>query len=120
MNSSADDRVAPRVEKDVTIFIELTSVTTDNEGQSDIVICKSVNLSSTGVQVVLDRAIPKGRILRLCLDTKDRSPIFVMAQAMWQQEDAKTHEQYVGFKLLDSLGTDFADWRVAVAEMFDI
>ena len=57
MNSIVDDRIAPRVEKDTTIFVELTTGSVENQVESDIVICKSVNLSTTGVQVVLDREI---------------------------------------------------------------
>ncbi len=118
-DSTYDDRIAPRVEKDTTVFVELTTGSVADKVDSDIVICKTVNLSTTGVQVVLDREISKGCILRLCLDTKGWAPIFVVAKAMWQRQDLKTQQYYVGFMILESSGTDFADWQVVVAKMFD-
>ena len=56
MKTFVDERASPRIEKDVTIFIEMQSAST--EDQSDIVICKSLDLSSHGLQVALDRSIP--------------------------------------------------------------
>ncbi len=115
----ADERVAPRFQKDTTVFIEMTASAPDSGEDADIVICKSHDLSSTGVQVVLDRSIPEGSILRLCLDTRGRQPVFVVAEVMWQRRNDETDEYHVGFMLLDSRGSDFSRWQEAIAEMFD-
>ena len=119
MNNISDERIAPRIEKDSTVFIELDAGTFDQKEESDIVICKSLDLSSTGLQVVLDREINEGSVLRLCLDSLGRAPIFVVAQVMWQRENQGSGEYHVGFMLLESRATDFDKWQQAIAEMFD-
>ncbi len=117
MKKFEDERAAPRYEKDVTIFIEVQSALTNNQSDEDIIICKSLDLSSGGLQVAIDRAIPEGRILRLCLDMKNKDPIFVVAEVIWQRQDEDTKDYHVGFKLLHSLGTDLSDWRQAISEI---
>ncbi len=117
MNKFVDERVAPRFEKDVTIFIEVQSASTEDQSKEDIIICKSLDLSSNGLQVAIDRAIPEGRILRLCLDIKNKDPIFVVAMVIWQRQDKDTKNYHVGFKLLDSQGTDLSDWQQAISEI---
>lgn len=114
-----DERIAPRFEKDLTIFMELFSGSIETDSESNIVICKSLDLSSTGLQVSLDKDLPEGSILRLCLDTRSRQPIFVVAKVIWQQQDLDTKEFYVGFELLNSRGTDYDSWKIAINEMFD-
>ena len=119
MNTATEERSVPRYQKDTTVFVELTSGSVTDNVESSIVICRSVDLSNTGVQVLLDEAIPEGHILRLCLDTRGREPIFVVAEVVWQLQDEDSEEQFVGFRLVDSQGSDFLEWRRAISEMFD-
>lgn len=117
MSKLVDERAVPRIKKDVTIFIEVQSALTKDQSEEDIIICKSLDLSSGGLHVTIDRAIPEGRILRLCLDMKNKDPIFVVAVVIWQHQDEDTKDYHVGFKLLDSQGTDLADWQQAILEI---
>ncbi|MCH7744206.1 MAG: PilZ domain-containing protein [Proteobacteria bacterium] len=119
MNNFADERAAPRLTKDVTIFIEIQSTSIEDKSHEDIVICKSLNLSALGLQVKLDRVIPEGRILRLCLDMKKKEPIFVIGEVVWRRQDEDTKDYHVGFKLLDSRGSDLIDWQQAISEIFN-
>ena len=117
MKIPVDERASPRIEKDVTIFIEMQSASTEDQSEEDIVICKSHDLSSQGLQVAIDRNIHEGRILRICLDVKNKDPIFVVAEVIWQHQDKDTKDYHVGFKLLDSKGTDLTDWQQAISEI---
>jgi hypothetical protein len=83
---------APRVETDTTIFVEL--------------------------QVALDKPVPTGSILRLCLDISEYDPLFFVAEVVWQQFNAATGETHLGFKILPLNGTDYAAWEAAMAEIF--
>lgn len=107
--SNLDERIAPRIEKDSTIFIELGA------DASNIIICKSLDLSMTGVQVLVDEPILEGCILRLCLDSQGKAPIFVVARVVWQKSG--TDGFHIGFKLLPSKGTDFQSWETAIEEI---
>lgn len=118
MKDLVDERSTPRLAKDVTIFIQMQSASTGRQFEEDILICKSVDLSVHGLQVALDRSIPEGRILRLCLDIKNKAPIFVVAEVIWLLEGEDSKDYHVGFKLLDSKGSDLADWQQAISEIF--
>jgi len=118
MNDYVDERASPRIEKDITIFIEVPSASAEDESEKDIIICKSFDLSSYGLQVVTDRVIPEKRILRLCIDLKSKEPIFVVAEVVWLHQVEDTKDYRVGFKLLDSKGTDLTDWHQAISEIF--
>jgi len=119
LNTIIEQRMAPRYQKDTSVFVELSSGSVGDKVESCIVICRSVDLSNTGVQVLLDKAIPEGYVLRLCLDTRGREPIFVVGKVVWQLQDEDSEEHFVGFRRLDSEGTDFLEWRRAISEMFE-
>ena len=87
MSGAIDDRITPRFQKGTTVFIELDAGNFGVETKGGIVICRSLDLSNSGVQVVLDRKIEQRTILRLCLETRGRAPIFVVAEAMWQRRN---------------------------------
>jgi hypothetical protein len=118
VSKTVDERIAPRVETDTTIFVELQAASKANATEADIVICKTLDLSLTGLQVALDKPVPTGSILRLCLDISEYDPLFIVAEVVWQQFDAATGETHVGFKILPSNGTDYAAWEAAMAEIF--
>lgn len=103
-----DDRVAPRFDIDLTFFVE-AGVRAHPRDTSDIVICKSHDLSETGLQIILDQPLRKGRIVRACMDIKDVEPIYVIAKVVWQSkvEEAFHH----GLLLMESPEVDTEAWR---------
>jgi len=118
VSKAIDERIAPRIEADTTIFVELQAASKVNATAADIVICKTIDLSLAGLQVALDQPVPTGSILRLCLDVSEYDPLFVVAEVVWQQFNATTGETHVGFKIRRSNGTDYAAWEAAMAEIF--
>lgn len=119
MSNPEDERSATRFEKDITVFVDLESGL-EADSESKIVICNSFDLSGGGLQLVLDRDIPQGNILRLCLDIKDRDPLFVVARVKWTRKNEESGDYNVGFQLLNSKGTDFESWLMAISEIFPV
>ena len=118
MKTTIDERQSPRIERDAAIFLELRSSSVTDTDEIDIVLAQSFDLSDPGVQIVLDRNIPEGNIIQLCLDIRDSEPIFVVARVIWGRQDTETGAYHIGFKLLESKGTDFDQWQQTVAAMF--
>ncbi|MDA1299488.1 MAG: PilZ domain-containing protein [Proteobacteria bacterium] len=113
-----EERADKRFEgRSYTIFVEVESAAYDGSTDGNIVICKSINLSAEGLQVVVDTLIPARKVLRLCLDVRDEPPIFVVGEVMWQRQEPETGEYHVGFRLFDSEETDYQTWRQMVAEL---
>lgn len=117
--SDIGERTSPRFAIDTTVFIELEAAAFDQKSEADIHICRCLDLSSTGVQVELDRAIPEGNIHRLCLDVRGRAPIIVVVRVQWQRRNEETGQYHAGFMLLESKGTDFDLWQHAITQMFE-
>jgi hypothetical protein len=74
-------------------------------------------VSEKGLQVVLDNSIEVETILRICLDMKDREPIFVVGEVIWQQPDTDTDGTRVGFRLFESEDTDIESWEQAINDL---
>ena len=111
-----DDRIAPRINIDLTFFIE-AGVRASPRDTGEIVICKSQDLSATGVQVVLDQPIRNGRIVRACLDIKQFDPIYVIAKVVWQSKSEEAYHH--GLLLLESEDTDVKMWHDALRTLTD-
>lgn len=115
-----EERADKRFEgRSYTIFVEVESAAYDGSSDGNIVICKSVNLSAEGLQVMVDTLIPARKVLRLCLDVRGEPPIFVVGEVMWQRQEADSGEYNVGFRLFDSEETDYQTWRKMVAELIE-
>ena len=111
-----DDRVAPRYSIDLTFFIE-AGVRANPSDTGDIVICKSQDLSQTGMQVILDQPVRKGRIVRTCLDIQQFDPIYVIAKVVWQRESEEAYHH--GLLIIKSPDTDVQMWHDALTTLTD-
>ena len=109
-----DDRVTPRTDIDAAVFIEVGErAHPDDTGE--IVISSALDVSATGLQVVLDQGLKKGRIVRVCLDVAGSEPIFVVAKIMWQKGDGL--EYCHGLMILEADNTDFKLWQRTFARL---
>ena len=111
---SNDDRIAPRIEFDATLFIE-AGVRANPQDTGDIVICQSRDIPDTGMQLVMDQPVRKGRIVRACLDINRFDPVFVIARVVWQNHNNEAYHH--GLMLLESPDSDLGSWRETVAAL---
>jgi len=110
----SDDRRSPRFDIDATIFVEAGERVSPAD-TGEIVICKSMDLSESGVKVVLDQQMKTGRIVRLCLDLKDFEPIYVMGKVVWHEQVGNSFHH--GIVLIPTKDTDTRLWRATIVEM---
>ena len=118
MTTSQDHkhRAESRLDLEATIFIEVLA--SDSHQSGNVIMCNSLDLSSNGLQVVVDDdAIDAGSILRLCIDLKDAEPIYLVAEVKWQRPDPDSEAYRIGFLLFESDGTDIERWKSLMEEM---
>ncbi len=115
--SNVDGRIEARIESNFTIFIEVLASSVDHSSAGSIVVCNSLDVSPSGLQVVVDKPIPVESILRLCLDVKDRDPIYVVGEVKWQRPDTESNGVRLGFLLFESEDTDIDAWKLAIREL---
>jgi len=116
MNNAGNHRVETRVEVQETVFIEVLA-SPDPSEDSSVILCNSLDLSANGLQVVVDKPIPSGSILRLCVDMKTEEPIFLVGEVKWQRPDEASEGSRIGFLLFESDDTDIQRWKDLIARM---
>jgi len=117
MTSSPEERIETRIESNFTIFIEVVSSSVDHSSPGNVILCNSLDVSTSGLQVVVDEPIPVNSILRLCLDMKDREPIFVIGEVKWQRPDNESEGTRIGFLLFESEDTDIKAWKDSIEDL---
>jgi hypothetical protein len=111
---SSDERNAPRFDVDATIFLE-AGVRAEASDTGKIVICKSEDVSATGMKVLLDQPLRKGRVVRACLDGHGHDPVFVVMKVVWQSRAGESYHH--GMLLLDAPDSDKDAWEKIVGQI---
>ena len=119
MTSERDKREQARLDEHSTVFIETLAASEQNPQQESILICNSVEISPNGVRVCVDDELEAGAILRLGIELPDlEQPLYVVGEVRWCKPARKLDRgYYVGFKLLESDGTDYEIWYKLLLEM---
>lgn len=109
-----EDRTEHRLERKDTIYVEVMSSPRPDE-ESEVVICKTVDISANGIQITLDRELPIGCILQLCVQFQDNNErLFVVGEVMWVRNTVG-EDFLVGFHLFEDDDSDILEWKQAIA-----
>lgn len=97
-----------------TLFIELRAACPDGSHPAEILACLGQDLSAGGLQLLLDRPLVVGSILRIGADFGGgMPPLYVVAEVRWSRPAGDAHA--AGLALFDSAGTDIVAWKRLVA-----
>ena len=115
MNRPEDRRSEYRMDNKTVIFVEVCSASPEHNNKTDVILCTSLDISPSGIQVQMDKEVPMGSIIRLCADFgNERDPIYLIGETRW----IKTEEDLfnIGFELLDAENSDISEWQDLVQE----
>lgn len=118
-NGDDERRTETRLHDRATIFVERLAAEYDNSRPANIVICRSVDISTNGLQVRMDEPVPVGSILRLCAQFHDnRQSLYLVGEVKWLREERG--QFCIGFSLFESEQTDIMAWKeLMVARLSD-
>lgn len=115
MSSHNDKRKHVRLEGRGTAFIELLSAAVDKPGQAPILVCKSVDISRTGLRVCLDEPIEERSILQLGMDLPElEHTLYLIGEVRWSRPTDDGDGYWVGFELIESDETNIDEWYALV------
>ncbi len=115
MTSIADRRREQRLSQQTTIFVEVCSAEPGSADQARVIICSSLDISASGIQVQMDHPVPVGSILRLCADFgSQREPLYLVGETKWLSQEEELYN--IGFELLDAENSDISEWQQLVDE----
>lgn len=113
-------RTELRIGKELAIFVETYSSPLGDEGNANIVISKTVDVSANGLQIVMDKPLPPGSILQVCVEFIGSLPRYHLSgEVKWVASVGHDKNYLVGFQLLDSEYTDIEAWKQCIAGIIE-
>jgi len=102
-----------------TIFIELVSPGMGGDHQGEVVICKAIDISRSGLRVGVNRQLTVGAILQVGVELSgEDSTLYLAGEVKWcEQGPGDTDLWFVGFEILNANDSDIDTWRALLDEM---
>ncbi|MBE9539344.1 MAG: PilZ domain-containing protein [Proteobacteria bacterium] len=102
-----------------TIFIELVSSGVEEDQASEVVLCKTIDISHSGLLVWVNQQLTVGAILQIGVELPwEESTVYLTGEVKWCRRDRYIEGRWrVGFALLDASDSDIDRWRTLMTEM---
>lgn len=109
-NRRSEDRISTKA----TVFVEICSSGPNDNEPANIMICNSLDISSSGIQVEMDKDVAVGSILRLCTQMPDSElQLHLVGEVKWTKPVADGFK--IGFELYDAENTDIDSWQELIS-----
>jgi len=113
MNARAEIRIV----KKSPIFIATKSAVPGSVAPHQVELCQSLDLSTNGLCVIMDKEVPLGAVYQIFVDLGAISDIFhLSAQVKWIRPSQEGVGFKVGLALFESDDTDILQWKQQMAE----
>ena len=102
-----------------TIFIELVSSGMEDDQPSEVVLCKTIDISRNGLLVWVNRELTIGAILQIGVELSHEDHTLYLTGEVKRCKPGRTNSGrwQVGFALMNATGSDIDAWRAMIAEM---
>ena len=117
--SGVDRRRSFRLPIETRVFIELESPPPGSIGPGKIARCETLEVSQSGMRVRLADSVSVGAILQIGVELPGKDePFYLVGQVRWRMRDKENAGAWIaGFEVLNSLGSDVAQWEAALQVM---
>ncbi len=116
MDNIENRRNELRLKEKATVFVEIRSASFDNEAPANIIICNSIDISASGIQVEMDKPVAVGSVLRIGAELSGvKQALYLVGEAKWIKP--KGNNFAIGFELYDAENTDIDGWKEIIAAM---
>jgi Tfp pilus assembly protein PilZ len=115
---STEKRRHQRLAFQGTIFIELLARgMSGNDGE--VLVCKTIDISHSGLRVALKRELTVGAILQIGVDlSSSEETLYLAGEVIWcHKDETQADDWLVGFELMNANDSDIAAWRQALADL---
>jgi hypothetical protein len=113
-----DKRRFPRVLKAESLSLTVVSANVP-AGQGERIYCESVDISPTGLQVIMDRFLAKDSRVEIWLVLlEDRQTFLLQGKLTWVdvRKDSGAERFHAGIQLLPTTDSDFERWLAQFIE----
>ena len=102
-------------------FVELESPDPEATDPGKLVTCKSLNVSQSGLQVVLEEEMTVGALLQLGVELPNaEDPLYLVGEVRWcRPSEDQDNTWLAGFQLMNAVNSDIKHWVELVARLED-
>ena len=114
-----NSRIQQRLSLAGTIFIERVSSGVEEDQTSEVILCKTIDISHSGLMVWVNQHLTVGAILQIGVELpRKENTLYLTGEVKWCRRDRYIDGRWrVGFALLDASDSDIGNWRSLVTEM---
>jgi len=114
-----EKRKHQRLSFEGTIFIELVAPGMAEDHSGEVVLCKTIDISRSGVRVGVDLELTVGAILQIGVElSQEENTLYLAGEVKWcRQSGDEATVWLVGFELLNASNSDIETWRALLTEM---
>ena len=114
-----ENRRHHRLSFEGTIFIELVSSGMEDNQPSEVVLCKTIDISNNGLLVWVSRELTVGAILQIGVElSREDCTLYLTGEVKRCKPGRNNGGRWqVGFELMNASDSDIDAWRVMVNAM---
>jgi hypothetical protein len=102
-----------------TTFIELLSPRLGHSESGEMITCSTVNVSRSGLQVILTDPLTVGAILQIGVDLPNANDtLYLAAEVRWCLLSNDEHQPWMaGFQILNASDSDIERWETLITAL---
>ncbi len=101
-----------RQRRDERVVLQFVSSTHDGLPAGTVVRGSTKDVSPQGIRIQLDRRLPEGFLVKLCVEIPDhRATLFLAGEVKWCREIAEAKRSLVGVELTEQHTDDYKLWQ---------
>ena len=114
-----ENRKHPRLSFEGTTFIELVSSGMEDNQPSEVVLCKTIDISDSGLLVWVARELTIGAILQIGVEMSHEDHTLYLTGEVKRCQAGRNNcgRWQVGFELMNATDSDIDVWKAMVNEM---
>jgi len=116
---SNENRRHQRLPFEGTIFIELVSSGLEKDQPSEVALCKTIDISDSGLLVWVNRELTVGAVLQIGVELSEQeNTLYLTGEVMRCRRDTYNQGRWqVGFELLNATDSDIDAWRALLGRI---
>ncbi len=112
MSTTKDGRRHVRQPRDERVVLQIVSSTHDTLPQGTVVRCSTKDVSPQGIKIQLDRQLPEGCLLELCVEFLNHPGIiFLAGEVKWCKALDESKRNLIGVELKERQTDNFNLWQ---------
>jgi Tfp pilus assembly protein PilZ len=114
-----ESRSHQRLSLEGTIFIELVSSGMEDDQPSEVVLCKTIDISHNGLLVWVNRELTVGAILQIGVELSGEDHTLYLTGEVKRCKRSRNNSRrwQLGLELMNATDSDIDAWRAIVTEM---